>query len=206
MREAEARLKTFESISRLNNGTQIEMNEIVTLVLFGFYKIENNGRLVVRCSFCKKAFTYLLYESDAAARLNKLKIIHAIASHTCAMSLNHVGDDRPFEESRLRHLLSGISLLPHTTVNFGGANLSVTAHTDLNEGLEKFIDSANSRGTVANIELDQNAFYEYSASTKCECFVEFDVTPSQEGVEWTLPSVYERHPLLIDALTGMVIV
>ena len=207
MRDAEARLQSFQNIPT-HNGTRVEIEEVVALVIFGFYKTENNGHFVVRCSFCKKSFQYRLYEADAAARLNRLRITHAITSHTCALSLNHLGDDKPFDETRTRFLLGGASHTTPTLHNSNGSALSLTSHinTSLTGDLSSFInlsDSLNARESMKSISVDNTAFFEYSAATEFECDVEFNSMPSLDIAEWSLPSVYKPHSALIDALVGI---
>ena len=219
MREAEARLATFGDVRTANEQTQragqveLESVEIVALVVWGFYKFPEPGVFRVRCSFCKKAFSYSLYINlpDAAARLVRLRRTHALAAPTCPISLNHLADDRPLDERRVSCLLSGNSLQTHVFATPPGtaeaqALLCTTSAPDASSRLENAIDVTNANtlsGRVPlNVPVDNDAFYLYSASTEYESLVDFNPTPSQETLEWSLPIVYQHKHSLIEWLAG----
>ena len=210
MREAEARLATFREVETRPNdgGAQIEMSELVALVVFGFYKCESNGLLRVRCSFCKKAYPYPLQLPDAAARLHRLRLTHALVSHTCAMSLNHMGDDRPLDDRRLHSLLFN-STTATSVPNGRGLSpvtLSLSAHPDpvvIPKVILPGVANVNVIQRSLAVSLDNAAFFDYSASTEFEFLADFETSPSQEIAEWSLPSVYQHRPSLSEALSGM---
>ena len=200
MRDAEARLQSFQNVPS-NNGTRVEIDEIVALVMFGFYKTENNGHFVVRCSFCKKASQYRLYDADAAARLNRLRTSHALTSHTCAMSLNHLGDDKPFDEARIRCLRSS-ALHSTPSVRNNGTTLSSISHTYTTSrgGLSSLIDLSGATNALESIKSvsvtahSSNTQPRANSNRTWSSIVRIDVS------EWAIPSVYQQHCSLIDAL------
>ena len=207
MREAEARLATFRDLeTRLNGGAHVEMSELIALVVFGFYKCESNGLLRVRCSFCKKAFPYALKVPDAAARVHRLRLTHALVSHTCAMSLNHMGDDRPLDDRRLHSLLSTSTATPPVS---SPITLSLASHPDPSVIPNVILpDVANASGIQRSlaVSVDNAAFFDYSASTDFEFLADFAPSPSREIAEWSLPSVYQHRPTLSELLSGMLFI
>ena len=200
MREAEARLATFRDVdTRPNGGAQIVMSELVALVVFGFYKCESNGLLLVRCSFCKKAFAYALQVSGAAARVQRLRLTHALVSHTCAMSLNHMGDDRPLDDRRLHSLLSNSTTA--ISVPNGRASSPVTlsqaAHPDPAVIPNAILpDVANACGIqrplAVSVDNTAYSYIDYSASTDFKLLADFETSPSHEYL----------RPSLSESLSG----
>ena len=198
MREAEARLAIFRDVeTRPNGGAQIEMSELVALVVFGFYKCESNGLLRVRCWFCKKGFAYALQVSDAAARVQRLRLSHALVSHTCAMSLNHMGDDRPLDDRRLHSLLSNSTTaisVPNGRTS-SPVTLSQAAHPDpavISNVILPDVANASSIQKPLAVSVDNTAFFDISASTDFKLLADFETSPSHEYL----------RPSLSESLSG----
>ena len=217
MRDAEARLATFGNVRTASEQTQrggeveLESVEIVALVVWGFYKCHEPGVFRLRCSFCKKSFPYSLSLPDAAARLVRLRRTHELSAPTCAISLNHLADDRPLDERRISCMLAGNSSQTRLLVTPPGTSesqalLCTTSAPEATTLLENSIDVTNARllndRAPINVQVDNEAFYFYSASTEYESLSDFEHAASQETLEWALPSVYLHKRSLIEWLTG----
>ena len=206
MREAEARLATFRDVeTRLNGEAHVEQSEHVALEAFGFYKCESNGFLRVRCSFCKKAFSYPLQLPDAAARVHRLRLTHALVSLTYAMSLNHMGDGRPLDDWCLHSLLLNSTTTPPVSNRLDSSSVSISLAARPDPSVIPNVvlpDVANVIQMSLAVSMDSTVFFDYSASTDFGFLAGFETLPSQEIPECSLPSVYQHRSSLSEALSG----
>ena len=176
MREAEteARLQAFQSTPSVRHGAHGSVCTIVAvatrLPALYKYKTEDSAHCRVRCSFCKKAFSYRLWQAHAAARVN-----------TSVMSLRHSGDDRPFDESRVRSLPVGS---PHLTLI--ASNSCSSSHPDVALSNIDRAHTATSRRSTTHLEFCEDAAV--------------NTTDSQQQFESPLATGYQHIVSHIDPL------